>query len=159
MDHKWKNTALLVIDMQKDFILPGGPLAVDGGAAIVPNVIKVVQVARERGMLVVWRITNQERMKMREQDTTQRWKSSPELKTSRPTPPPGCPRNRTPKQCADEIPVKFRSPEKSPATDLLAQRGPAGTETADQPSPHFSEGENPPPGGKSEKTHLKNTKN
>lgn len=54
MDRKWKNTALLVIDMQKDFILPGGPLAVDGGAAIVPNVIKVVQVARERGMLVVW---------------------------------------------------------------------------------------------------------
>lgn len=54
MASKWKKTALLVIDMQKDFILPGGALLVDGGASIVPNVIKAVQVARQRGMLVVW---------------------------------------------------------------------------------------------------------
>lgn len=53
-NNKWNKTALLVIDMQKDFILPGAPLLVDGGAAIVPNVIKAVQVARQRGMLVVW---------------------------------------------------------------------------------------------------------
>uniref|UniRef100_A0A803LNH9 Isochorismatase-like domain-containing protein n=1 Tax=Chenopodium quinoa TaxID=63459 RepID=A0A803LNH9_CHEQI len=55
MAEKWKKTALLVIDMQNDFVLPGAPLLVDGAAAIVPNVIKAVEVARERGMLVVWR--------------------------------------------------------------------------------------------------------
>ncbi|XP_021732021.1 probable inactive nicotinamidase At3g16190 [Chenopodium quinoa] len=54
MAEKWKKTALLVIDMQKDFVLPGAPLLVDGAAAILPNVIKAVEVARERGMLVVW---------------------------------------------------------------------------------------------------------
>ncbi|XP_021736894.1 probable inactive nicotinamidase At3g16190 [Chenopodium quinoa] len=54
MAEKWKKTALLVIDMQNDFVLPGAPLLVDGAAAIVPNVIKAVEVARERGMLVVW---------------------------------------------------------------------------------------------------------
>ncbi|KAH9618547.1 hypothetical protein KSS87_006547 [Heliosperma pusillum] len=54
MTNKWKNTALLVIDMQKDFILPGSQLLVDGGAAIIPNVIHAVQTARQRGMLIVW---------------------------------------------------------------------------------------------------------
>ncbi|KAF5197873.1 Isochorismatase hydrolase family protein [Thalictrum thalictroides] len=51
---KWKKTALLVIDMQKDFIVPNGLLRVDGGEAIVPSVIKSVQAARERGILVIW---------------------------------------------------------------------------------------------------------
>ncbi|KAL8537623.1 hypothetical protein ACS0TY_012662 [Phlomoides rotata] len=51
---KWKNTALLVIDMQKDFILPGGPMHVGGGADIVPNVIKAVKVARSRGIPIIW---------------------------------------------------------------------------------------------------------
>ncbi|KAL0380457.1 UNVERIFIED_CONTAM: putative inactive nicotinamidase [Sesamum angustifolium] len=51
---KWKNTALLVIDMQKDFILPGGPMHVKGGEAIVPNVIKAVEVARSRSIPVIW---------------------------------------------------------------------------------------------------------
>ncbi|XP_057968476.1 probable inactive nicotinamidase At3g16190 [Malania oleifera] len=54
MAEKWKNTALLVIDMQKDFILEDGLLRVDGGKAIVPSVIKAVEVARQRGILVVW---------------------------------------------------------------------------------------------------------
>lgn len=40
--------------MQNDVMLPGAPLLVDGAAAIVPNVIKSVELARERGMLVVW---------------------------------------------------------------------------------------------------------
>ncbi|KAI5651269.1 hypothetical protein M9H77_37274 [Catharanthus roseus] len=53
-DSKWKNTALLVIDMQKDFILPGGPMLVEGGRAIVPNVIKAVEVARSRGIPIIW---------------------------------------------------------------------------------------------------------
>lgn len=48
------HTALLVIDMQNDFVLEDGSLRVDGGLAIVPNVIKAVQVARQRGILVVW---------------------------------------------------------------------------------------------------------
>lgn len=53
-DNRWNNTALLVIDMQNDFILPDGLMRVDGGDAIVPNVIKAVEVARRRGILVVW---------------------------------------------------------------------------------------------------------
>ncbi|XP_047332563.1 probable inactive nicotinamidase At3g16190 [Impatiens glandulifera] len=53
-DNKWKSSALLVIDMQKDFILPGSLLLVNGGLAIAPNVIKAVEVARQRGMLIIW---------------------------------------------------------------------------------------------------------
>ncbi|CAN0878138.1 Probable inactive nicotinamidase At3g16190 [Linum grandiflorum] len=54
MAGKWKQTALLVIDMQNDFILDGSPVTVAGGKAIVPNVIKAVEIARRRGILVVW---------------------------------------------------------------------------------------------------------
>ncbi|CAN1168428.1 Probable inactive nicotinamidase At3g16190 [Linum perenne] len=54
MAGKWKQTALLVIDMQNDFILDGSPMTVAGGKAIVPNVIKAVEIARQRGILVVW---------------------------------------------------------------------------------------------------------
>ncbi|KAJ8773433.1 hypothetical protein K2173_004263 [Erythroxylum novogranatense] len=50
---KWKHTALLVIDMQNDFILKEGT-RVGGGKAIVPNVIKAVETARKHGVLVVW---------------------------------------------------------------------------------------------------------
>ncbi|OVA20314.1 Isochorismatase-like [Macleaya cordata] len=51
---KKSTTALLVIDMQKDFVAPGSPVCVDGGQAIVPSVIKAVDVARQRGILVIW---------------------------------------------------------------------------------------------------------
>ncbi|OAY53034.1 probable inactive nicotinamidase At3g16190 isoform X1 [Manihot esculenta] len=54
MGDKWKQTALLVIDMQNDFILEDGLMRVDGGEAIVPNVIKAVEIARHHGVLVVW---------------------------------------------------------------------------------------------------------
>ncbi|XP_054779569.1 probable inactive nicotinamidase At3g16190 isoform X2 [Prosopis cineraria] len=54
MADKWRNTALLVIDMQRDFIEDGGPMVVKGGKAVVPNVIKAVEVARQRGILIVW---------------------------------------------------------------------------------------------------------
>nr|XP_011466682.1 PREDICTED: probable inactive nicotinamidase At3g16190 isoform X2 [Fragaria vesca subsp. vesca] len=54
MGDKRKHTALLVIDMQKDFIDGDGPVLVKGGKAIVPNVIEAVQIARQRGILVVW---------------------------------------------------------------------------------------------------------
>lgn len=50
----WKKTALLVIDMQNDFILPGGPMHVAGGASIVPAVKESVALAREKGALIVW---------------------------------------------------------------------------------------------------------
>lgn len=50
----WKKSALLVIDMQNDFVLPGGPLYVKGGAAIVPAVKQAVSFAREKGALIVW---------------------------------------------------------------------------------------------------------
>ncbi|XP_058074306.1 probable inactive nicotinamidase At3g16190 isoform X2 [Magnolia sinica] len=51
---KHGETALLVIDMQNDFIKAGGPMHVGGGQAIVPSVIKAVQVARQRGIFVIW---------------------------------------------------------------------------------------------------------
>ncbi|XP_020594339.1 uncharacterized protein LOC110034414 [Phalaenopsis equestris] len=51
---KWNETAMLVIDMQNDFILPGGPMHVAGGQAIVPEVIHAVSVARHRGISVIW---------------------------------------------------------------------------------------------------------
>ncbi|PKA59059.1 hypothetical protein AXF42_Ash001152 [Apostasia shenzhenica] len=51
---KWSGTAMLVIDMQNDFILPEGPMYVAGGKAIVPAVIHAVSVARDRGIPVIW---------------------------------------------------------------------------------------------------------
>ncbi|KAF7843371.1 putative inactive nicotinamidase [Senna tora] len=54
MPRNWDRTALLVIDMQRDFIEDWSPIKVNGGKDIVPNVIKAVEVARQRGILVVW---------------------------------------------------------------------------------------------------------
>ncbi|XP_010033854.2 probable inactive nicotinamidase At3g16190 [Eucalyptus grandis] len=54
MEDQWKRTALLVIDMQKDFIEEGSVMWVGGGKAIVPNVMEAVELARRRGLLVVW---------------------------------------------------------------------------------------------------------
>jgi nicotinamidase-related amidase len=53
-----ERTALLVIDMQRDFIAEGGIAAVSGEnvaatQAIVPNVLRVLSAAREHGLLVV----------------------------------------------------------------------------------------------------------
>eukprot|EP00246_Nothoceros_aenigmaticus_P002871 TRINITY_DN1377_c0_g1_i4.p1 TRINITY_DN1377_c0_g1~~TRINITY_DN1377_c0_g1_i4.p1 ORF type:complete len:215 (-),score=33.74 TRINITY_DN1377_c0_g1_i4:285-929(-) len=50
---EWRKTALLVVDMQNDFIY-AGPLCVSGGIAIMPVVNKAVSLAREKGALVVW---------------------------------------------------------------------------------------------------------
>lgn len=48
-------TALLVIDMQNGFLIPGySPLEVPGLAAIVPNINRLVRRCRENGVLVVW---------------------------------------------------------------------------------------------------------
>ncbi|KAH7547258.1 hypothetical protein FEM48_Zijuj01G0290800 [Ziziphus jujuba var. spinosa] len=54
MAEKWQHTALVVIDMQNDFILDDAPARIARGKAIVPNVIRAVQVARQRGILVIW---------------------------------------------------------------------------------------------------------
>lgn len=54
MTENWNHTALLVIDMQKDFIKDESPVNVKGGKDVVPNVIKAVEIARQRGILIVW---------------------------------------------------------------------------------------------------------
>ncbi|KAI3803394.1 hypothetical protein L1987_31545 [Smallanthus sonchifolius] len=54
VDHTRNSTALLVIDMQNDFVLADSPMRVDGGLPIVPNVIKAVEHARHRGFPVIW---------------------------------------------------------------------------------------------------------
>lgn len=41
------------IDTQRDFLEPNGALAIDGAAAIVPNLARLTQFARERGILVL----------------------------------------------------------------------------------------------------------
>ncbi|KAJ0075912.1 hypothetical protein Patl1_34251 [Pistacia atlantica] len=48
-DSEWNHTALLVIDMQDN-----GLVRMDGGKAILPNVINTVEKARQRGILVIW---------------------------------------------------------------------------------------------------------
>ncbi|OMO54046.1 Isochorismatase-like protein [Corchorus capsularis] len=54
MADKWKQTALLVMGMQKDYVLEDGLMRLKGAKAIVPNVIKAVEIARQRGILIVW---------------------------------------------------------------------------------------------------------
>lgn len=44
----------VLVSLQKDFIEDGGPMLVKGGKDIVPNVIKAVDVARQRGILIIW---------------------------------------------------------------------------------------------------------
>ncbi|KAL4445816.1 hypothetical protein ABPG77_009015 [Micractinium sp. CCAP 211/92] len=46
--------ALLVVDMQNDFCLPDAVLCVKGAMGCLPNVIDAVDVARARGIPVVW---------------------------------------------------------------------------------------------------------
>ncbi|CAM6100269.1 unnamed protein product [Calypogeia fissa] len=53
-EFEWKSTALIVVDMQNDFVLAGGPLHVAGGAAVVAEVKKAVEVSRAKGAHVVW---------------------------------------------------------------------------------------------------------
>ncbi|TKY64470.1 inactive nicotinamidase [Spatholobus suberectus] len=60
MAEDWNRTALLVIDMQKDFIEDWSSVALKGAKDIVPNVIRAVEVARQRGILVVWVVRENE---------------------------------------------------------------------------------------------------
>lgn len=41
-----KETALLIIDMQNDFVLPGAPVCVEGALETVPNIAKVLDCFR-----------------------------------------------------------------------------------------------------------------
>ncbi|XP_023548755.1 probable inactive nicotinamidase At3g16190 [Cucurbita pepo subsp. pepo] len=54
MADQWNHTALLVIDMQKDFIDEGSPFAIPGARAILPSVYRAVEIARKRGVFVIW---------------------------------------------------------------------------------------------------------
>lgn len=45
---------LWLMRLQKDFILDDGLAVLPGGKAIVPNVVKAVEIARKRGILVIW---------------------------------------------------------------------------------------------------------
>jgi nicotinamidase-related amidase len=47
-------SAVLVIDMQRDFIDPGAPIAAPGGPAIVPAVNRLVALGRGRGLPVIF---------------------------------------------------------------------------------------------------------
>ncbi len=47
-------TALLVIDMQKDFVLKGFALPAEGAEEIVPRVAELVRVARQAGVPVIF---------------------------------------------------------------------------------------------------------
>jgi nicotinamidase-related amidase len=47
------NTAVLVIDMQNDFVLPGAPLCVSGAKATIPAIAQLLDHARRNGWTVV----------------------------------------------------------------------------------------------------------
>jgi nicotinamidase-related amidase len=49
-----EKTALLVIDMQNDFVLPGAPLATPRGLDVVPVIAAFADAARARGFPVVY---------------------------------------------------------------------------------------------------------
>lgn len=46
-------TALLIIDMQNDFLLPGCPLYVDGAMPTVPQIKKLLDYARSNGWIII----------------------------------------------------------------------------------------------------------
>lgn len=47
-------TALIVIDMQNDFVSPGGTLRVPGAEATIPRIRGLIERAREHGMRVIF---------------------------------------------------------------------------------------------------------
>lgn len=47
MTLNWQRAALLVVDMQNEFLLPGLPTFVEGARAIVPNLVKLVKAFRQ----------------------------------------------------------------------------------------------------------------
>lgn len=61
-----KSTALVVIDLQNAFMLPGSPMEVPIAREIVPNVNRLAQAVRGAGGKVVW-------IKMTVQDEMNKW--------------------------------------------------------------------------------------
>jgi len=61
-----KSTALLVIDLQNAFMLPGSPMEVPIAREIIPNVNRLARALRVAGGKVIW-------IKMTVQDELQRW--------------------------------------------------------------------------------------
>ncbi|KAI5405613.1 hypothetical protein KIW84_052403 [Lathyrus oleraceus] len=55
MDSPFKGL-LVLLALQKNFIDEESPVRMKGGKYIVLNVIKVVEVARQRGILIVWNV-------------------------------------------------------------------------------------------------------
>ena len=53
-DLNLKSSVLLVIDMQKDFILPGAPLEAWNAQAIIPNITQLVDFFRQNNRPVIW---------------------------------------------------------------------------------------------------------
>lgn len=49
-----RTTALIVVDMQNDFIKPGGALVVESAAATIPAVQRLLSLARSRGIRVFY---------------------------------------------------------------------------------------------------------
>ncbi len=47
-------TALLIIDMQNDFCLPGAPFGVKGAMSVVPQIKKAIDAGRSRGLPIVY---------------------------------------------------------------------------------------------------------
>ncbi|KAJ8445846.1 hypothetical protein Cgig2_027927 [Carnegiea gigantea] len=83
----------------------------------------------------------------REQDTNPRWKWLTGVHNVKTNATSRLSLKQAVRNSAGENPARLRSL----ATDMPTQREPAGTETADQPSPYFSRGETQPLGTRSEK--------
>jgi nicotinamidase-related amidase len=49
-----ENTAMLVIDMQNDFVIPGAPVAAPGALDLVPSIAGLAAKARAKGLKVVY---------------------------------------------------------------------------------------------------------
>lgn len=49
-----KKAALMVIDMENDFVKPGAPMHVPMAYDIVPNIKKLIQVCREKDMMIIY---------------------------------------------------------------------------------------------------------
>ena len=45
-----QKTALIIIDMQNDFVLPGAPMCVAGAIAIIPNLTKILNYFRSHSL-------------------------------------------------------------------------------------------------------------
>lgn len=51
---KSEKTAVVVIDMQTDFLEPGGILAAEGSEAIIPGISRLLDLAREKGFPILY---------------------------------------------------------------------------------------------------------